>query len=217
MVKGWERLGRHTLESDAANLTVSSIPHRDHLRVLININGTSGNVPSLRFRFNGDSSGSEGSSGTYAHRNSNTGGNDDTGLYKTDINPTNQSGGAGTDLLLDIDIINIADQEKLCINHMVFQKTAGQGAGRPERTENIAKWVRTSGSGTGDSSAQITKIVVYDSDGNNWATGSSMSVFGENTIPATVYPNIINGTIFEETDTGTHYMWDGTDTWNEIT
>ena len=31
------------------------------------------------------------------------------------------------------------------------------------------------------------------------------------------YPNIINGTIFEESDTGEHYMWDGTNTWNKVT
>jgi len=29
--------------------------------------------------------------------------------------------------------------------------------------------------------------------------------------------NAPNGTIFEESDTGTHYMWNGTDTWNEVT
>jgi hypothetical protein len=28
------------------------------------------------------------------------------------------------------------------------------------------------------------------------------------------YPNLTNGTLFEESDTGKHYMWDGTDTWN---
>ena len=30
------------------------------------------------------------------------------------------------------------------------------------------------------------------------------------------YPNLPNGTIFEESDTGKHYMFDGTDTWNEM-
>jgi len=30
-------------------------------------------------------------------------------------------------------------------------------------------------------------------------------------------PNLTNGTLFEESDTGKHYMFDGTDTWNEIT
>jgi len=31
-----------------------------------------------------------------------------------------------------------------------------------------------------------------------------------------VYPNLSNGTIFEESDTGKHYMFDGTSTWNEM-
>jgi len=30
------------------------------------------------------------------------------------------------------------------------------------------------------------------------------------------YPNLSNGTLFEESDTGKHYMFDGTDTWNEM-
>ena len=33
---------------------------------------------------------------------------------------------------------------------------------------------------------------------------------------AAVYPNLSNGAIFEESDTGKHYMFDGTSTWNEI-
>jgi hypothetical protein len=36
-------------------------------------------------------------------------------------------------------------------------------------------------------------------------------------VATSVYPNLPNGGIFEESDTGKHYMWDGTDTWNEIT
>jgi len=32
----------------------------------------------------------------------------------------------------------------------------------------------------------------------------------------TAYPNLPNGAIFEESDTGKHYMFDGTDTWNEM-
>jgi len=30
------------------------------------------------------------------------------------------------------------------------------------------------------------------------------------------YPNIPNGAIFEESDTGKHYMFDGSQTWNEM-
>ena len=32
-----------------------------------------------------------------------------------------------------------------------------------------------------------------------------------------VLPNLTNGTIFEESDTGKHYMFDGTSAWNEVT
>jgi len=31
-----------------------------------------------------------------------------------------------------------------------------------------------------------------------------------------VYPNLPDGSIFEESDTGTHYMWDGVRAWNEM-
>ena len=34
---------------------------------------------------------------------------------------------------------------------------------------------------------------------------------------ASTYPNLPNGAIFEESDTGKHYMFDGTSTWNEVT
>jgi len=37
----------------------------------------------------------------------------------------------------------------------------------------------------------------------------------ENVVSYT-YPNLPNGGIFEESDTGKHYMFDGTSTWNEI-
>jgi len=34
--------------------------------------------------------------------------------------------------------------------------------------------------------------------------------------PVNVYPNLSNGTIFEDTTDGKHYMWDGVNTWNEM-
>jgi len=40
---------------------------------------------------------------------------------------------------------------------------------------------------------------------------------GETNAVSLVYPNLSNGTLFEESDTGKHYMFDGTSTWNEIT
>jgi len=40
---------------------------------------------------------------------------------------------------------------------------------------------------------------------------------GESNAVSLSYPNLTNGTLFEESDTGKHYMFDGTSTWNEIT
>ena len=55
-------------------------------------------------------------------------------------------------------------------------------------------------------------IVIYD--GQTSATTATYT-FNFSDIPA-VYPNLTNGTIFEESDTGKHYMFDGTSTWNEM-
>ena len=62
----------------------------------------------------------------------------------------------------------------------------------------------------------ITSIQINMGSGNLDAN-SEITVYGsEGTeIPATVF-YAIAGTIFEESDTGKHYMWDGTDTWNEV-
>ena len=52
---------------------------------------------------------------------------------------------------------------------------------------------------------------------------SNMSIkwfkFWDDTTTATAisYPNLSNGTLFEESDTGKHYMFDGTSAWNEVT
>jgi len=214
MASSWERLATYTLPSANANLSTASdsslsggeFAAKTHLKVLISFLGTSGNVSGLRYRFNGDSSGTGGSSGTYAHRNSNNGAADDTGNWKTEINPANQSGGAGTDILLTIDIINIPTKEKLCTNHMVFQHGTGAGTA-PKRTENSAKWVNTSDS--------IHTIAVYDDGATNLDAGSTITVWGaDDGVP--FYPNLPNGTIFEQTNDYKYYMWDGTDTWNVV-
>ena len=42
-------------------------------------------------------------------------------------------------------------------------------------------------------------------------------IYENSTTPiATVYPNLPNGSVFITSDTNVHYMWNGTDTWNEV-
>ena len=64
----------------------------------------------------------------------------------------------------------------------------------------------------------INKMRQFQEFGNEIIqSGSSMTVWGADDAPQTpVYPNLTNGTIFEESDTGKIYMFDGTDTWNEV-
>ena len=68
----------------------------------------------------------------------------------------------------------------------------------------------------GSSNPLITSLK-YILDSANFQAGSEITVYGSDVTPtAAVYPNLPNGAIFEESDTGKHYMFDGTDTWNEM-
>ena len=62
-------------------------------------------------------------------------------------------------------------------------------------------------------------LIMENKNGNqcNWRMNDIKIHDGATTIPAIVYPNLSNGTIFEDTTDGNHYMWNGTDTWNEVT
>ena len=88
--------------------------------------------------------------------------------------------------------------------------TLGAGTA-PTRRENTSKWANTS--------AQITRIDFIDlGSGALIKAGSTITVWGADDQSSTpFYPNIPNGTLFEESDTGKIYMWDGTSAWNEMT
>ena len=45
---------------------------------------------------------------------------------------------------------------------------------------------------------------------------SDIKIWNDATSITPVYPNLTNGAIFEESDTGKHYMFDGTSAWNEM-
>jgi hypothetical protein len=63
-------------------------------------------------------------------------------------------------------------------------------------------------------------IAGYRDVGFNGANNNSFDNLkiwnGVTSVPATVYPNLPNGTIFNETDTYKYFMFDGTDTWNQM-
>ena len=104
--------------------------------------------------------------------------------------------------------INVANKAKIC--HIECCSVENTGA------DNAPTWVETSGVWH-NTSAQITEVKCWQSGGGSFATGTTMTILGaEDDVLGYNYPNLTNGTIFEESDTGKHYMFDGTSTWNEM-
>jgi len=66
----------------------------------------------------------------------------------------------------------------------------------------------------GEWEIRIDNIQVWNGTSYHGATPSTDPTYSFDF--SNSYPNIPNGTIFEETDTRIYYMWDGTDTWNRV-
>ena len=77
----------------------------------------------------------------------------------------------------------------------------------PTRVEIYGKWDNTT--------AQANVLEIFNNGSGDFTTGSKLVVWG--TDGGVIPPSLSNGTIFEESDTGKHYMFDGTSTWNEVT
>ena len=82
------------------------------------------------------------------------------------------------------------------------------GAGNaPQRKELSGKWANTA--------AQITRVDAVNGGSGDFAVGSKVTVFGGS--GDTVTDTTDDGSIFEESDTGKHYIWNATsDSWTEI-
>ena len=60
------------------------------------------------------------------------------------------------------------------------------------------------------SSVSNANIVAY------WDGSDTTLTVPNQAVPTYSYPDLVNGTVFEESDTGKHYMFDGTSAWNEV-
>ena len=198
MATSWERLANVTLSSTGDTLTTGTFTAKGHLMVTV-VAIPSGNAnPKMTLNNDGGSN--------YTRRRAEDGGSDDASQSHTDID----FGRNATELIYaTFNIINIATKSKLVIGHTATNNTNGSG-NCPKRSELLWRWNNTSDA--------VTRIDVANSQNGDFAVGSTLTVWGaddQGTSP--FYPNIPNGGIFEESDTGKHYMWDGTDTWNEVT
>jgi len=208
MASSWERLATATFSGEYIDSGV--FVAKKYLKITVHLNQD----PLVAIVAFGHSSGGTmvTSEGSYATRRNTNGGSEatftdnpfDWGGY-LGLGGGDSDGGA----MLEMDIINVANKEKLFIGHFVY---GDAGAGNaPQRTEIVGKWT--------DTTNQIRRIQFWDGgQSGSWGSGTKITVWGtddQGTTP--FYPNLSNGTIFEESDTGNHQMFDGTDTWNEIT
>jgi len=101
------------------------------------------------------------------------------------------------------------------------------GSATDYKIDDIKFWKNTEDAVTGSPTPDIH---ITFSDTSGWTnlsaigsvTNGEVVLTGHSTTPASYaipnsYPNLPNGAIFEESDTGKHYMFDGTSTWNEMT
>ena len=162
---GWKELARTTLGSAGDTISVASLADKQYYMVLGN-HLPSGNFRTT-YRINNDSSGSEGSSGTYALRKSEDGNSENVTGSQIGIYLGNQD--TNTDYFDVSYLQNISTDEKFMINHNM--RTGGSGAGAyPRRVEAVAKWSNTSDA--------INRIDAINDQGGNYASGSEVVVLG---------------------------------------
>ena len=158
-VGGWKELGRTTLGSSNANISVASLPDKRYYMVLGHNIGNSG-ATDYNMRLNSDT-------GTnYARRQSINGGSDSAigSLNRMNIH----SGNTAMPQFSVGYLANKSDKEKLHISHYVGSTTGAGNA--PGRSENVNKWANTS--------SAIDEVTLLAFDGGTFGTGSEAVVLG---------------------------------------
>ena len=196
MASTWRRLGSTTLGSAGDTITVDGLDAVDRLRIEIHA-PASGTLDMCYLRFNNDSG------SNYSVSKSNNGAGTDSNNSITGILWQTNSG--AYDQYATFTVYNNTSKEKLVILQQM--ETLSGASNAPERKELTGKWSNTS--------AQITRVDAVNGGSGDFATGSKVTVFGATDDVLT--DTQTDSTIFEETDTGKHYIWNATsDSWTEI-
>ncbi len=197
MVGTWQRLAHVALSSAGDTIDSGTFTAKKNMKVIISGIGTGGTV-NCNLTFNSDT-------GTnYAIRESVNGGSDSTNVSQA--NTDNLTGTVTGNVFATVHILNEASKEKLFISEGL---ESASGAGNaPERKELVGKWANTSN--------QITRIIANNGGTGSYASGSYITVLGAS--DDVVSDTTDNNPIFEENDTGKHFIWNATsDSWTEIT
>ena len=212
MAGGWELLKNITtdaLVASGASIDTGTIPASKFLKISIHTNGSStggGGNNRISLRFNGDGADTNkyASLQTYGWQPS---GNTSNGTIEDVVSQDEimcMGYAGGDDQVAEVHITNPSQGEKL-----IWVQSLDEEVGNPSAFQAAAKWADNS---------QITSIQVVNKGSQNFGTGTTITVWGaDDAGNQSPDPDLPNGALFEESDTGKIYMWDGTSAWNEVT
>lgn len=154
----WEEIDRISLTPAGDTLSVASFDAKKYLRVIVHILSTGGTTSGV-MTLNGDTG------ANYSRRLTN---NDTQGtvVSQTGLSLLNT---AAQTALIDIEIVNAEDQEKLILGQISESSTAGAGTA-PGSLYVAGKWANTAD--------QITTVTFTNGGTGNYAIGSQIIVLG---------------------------------------
>jgi hypothetical protein len=156
----WTELANVTLNSSSNTLSSGTITAKKYLWVQAYLK-SSGSTNRI-LRFNSDS-------GSNYTMRLNANGGTDSGYTAFSGAWGGEQGNSSSPMFLNFFIVNTASKEKLVIGNELIQNTAGAGTA-PKRTEGVGKWTNTSN--------QITQVSLFNNDVTDYASGSSIVVWG---------------------------------------
>ena len=157
----WEEIGRTSLSVAADVITVSSIPARKYLKILVRIFATGGTAGGV-MTFNTDTG------ANYSQQGPHNGVNIAV-VSQTAINIDNGVAASGSATMSEIEMINTSTQEKIGICNGSTINTAGAGTAPGQLTDAIA-WHNTA--------AQISTITITNNGTGDFAGSSQVIVLG---------------------------------------
>ncbi len=155
----WEEIGRTTLGSAGDAITVSSLPARKYLCVLISIVGAGANDPAIRFNSDTGSN--------YGFRYS---ANNAADAFANTQDHIELTTGENSDKLVVMYITNISTKEKIVTSSGTSNGPGGGVANPPTKWDATGKWVNTS--------SQISAINIFNQQAGDFGIGSEIVVLG---------------------------------------
>jgi len=206
MAGGWELLASETTDANTgsgATIDTGTIAAAKFLKVAVYSVGGANHRIALRFNGDGANTDKYAVTHTFGWQPS---GNTSNGTNESLVSQDEilcMGYASGDSQSTIIQIFNPSQGEKLC-----WIQSLDDEVGNPSAYQGVGKYA---------DNTQITSIQVVNKGSSNMASGTTITVWGaDDAGNQSPNPNLPNGAIFEESDTGKHYMFDGTSAWNEM-